>query len=471
MRVFIVSPIFRFDGQNLSKLIRNKIKHEPIFNPPNINLGSLYLASVAMKRGCDVFVSLCCKYDFEKEFRKYNPDILLISAMDIQAKTSIYIAKVAKSIKKSVKIVMGGYFPTACYESLLRELPWLDFAVIGEGEATLDEILSYYKGEIKSKSKIKGVAFVRNGKIMFTGNRKPGNLDKIPFPARFFINYPLDYLMASRGCYYNCKFCSVHNFYRRVYRRRSMKNVVEEINNTVKSLEEKSICKIGIEDDDFLIDKNTLCEFEARLSESGLENISFYCMMRLDQLIIPGTLEQLERLNFLEVFIGLQNTSQEVLDYFRIGINDWHIKKFIKLLQRKRKIKIGMFYIINSGLPNETTDGIRKNLADFLFLIKEIKNIDVMPLLLSPYSGSEFGGKSPFYDSQYSEKKGFVHNEKISDLELIEIYSEFLNEIKKRKSDTYIPHGFFKTIEDIFFFLTSSLRVKTKIRMIFDSVG
>ena len=154
MRVLIVSPMFRFDGDKLivspmfsfdghNTSILNKIKRINVIATSNISLGVLYLASVAIKRGYDISVSICCKYDFDKTFREYDPDILLISAMDLQATPAIYMAKAAKSIKKSVKIVMGGYFPTACYEFLLKELPCLDFAVIGEGEATLDDILSY----------------------------------------------------------------------------------------------------------------------------------------------------------------------------------------------------------------------------------------------------------------------------------------------------------------------------------------
>ena len=469
MRVFIVSPKIRFDGKNI--LIRNKIKLRGVNLFPNTNFGTLYLASIAMKRGYKVSVGICCKYDFEEEFRKYDPDLFLISAMDIQANVAIYMAKAARSIKKSVRIVIGGYFPTACYETLLKELPWLDFAVIGEGEATLEDILSYYEGKIKSKNRIKGVAFVRKGKIVFTGYRELTNIDKLPFPARFLSKNSAGFLITSRGCYYNCRFCSINNFYRKVYRRRSMKNVVKEINNIVKSLEGKSIYKIAIEDDDFLIDKNTLYELEARLAKLRLKNVEFSCMMRLDHLITPGTLEQLERLNFSKVTVGLQNISEEVLNYFRTGINKSHIRKLIRLLKRKRKIRICIFYIINSGLPTETPESIRKNLEDFLSLFEGIKNIHIEPTILSPFSGSELGGKSPFYDTVFSEKRGFVTNKRISDYELKEIYSEFMHEIEKKKLYVLMPPKFFKVINDIFFFLTSSLRAKTKVHMVFDSSG
>lgn len=470
MRVLIVSPMFRFDGKNISAFIRNKIKHEHILSP-NINLGSLYLASVAMKHGHEVSVKICCKSDFKEIFNEYNPDILLISAMDTQAATAIYIAKAAKSIKKSVKIIMGGYFPTACYEELLKELPWLDFAVIGEGEGTLDNILSYYEGKIKSKGRIKGVAFVRKGKIVFTGHRELTNIDKIPFPARFLMpKNSSGFLITSRGCLYNCRFCSIKNFYRRVYRKRSISSVVKEINHIKKILKGNPISKILIYDDCFII-KNTFYEFKARLDKRGLEKISFSCMMRLDQVIMPGVLEQLEHLNFSRVGIGLQNISEEVLNYFRTGINKSHIRKFISLLKRNRKIKIEIFYIINSGLPNETSESIRKNISDFLSLIERIKNLQVKPMIFSPFSGSEVGGKSPFREFMYSENEGYVSNGNVSDTELNEIRCDFTNELIRRGQYIVRASNIFNQINDIFFFLTSSLRAKTKIHMVFDSAG
>lgn len=466
--------MFRFDGQNIFRFIRNKIKPRSVITSININLGSLYLASVVMKRGYDVSVSICCKYDFDRTFREYNPDILLISAMDIQAKSAIYIAKTAKSIKKSVKIIMGGYFPTACYEELLKELPWLDFAVIGEGISTLEDILLYYEGKIKSKGRIKGVAFVRKGKIVFTGYRELVNLDTIPFPARFLIKNVESYLITSLGCFYNCRFCSIKNFYKRVHRKRSIKNVVEEISYIRNIFKGNFINKIFIMDDDFLLDKNTLYELEARLAKCSLEKMRFSCMMRLDQLIVPGTLEQLERLNFLKVKVGLQNISEEVLNYFRVGINKSHIKKLIRLLKRNKKIKIRLFYIINSGLSTETSASIRKNLMDFLFLIKGINNIQVDSSILFPFSGSDVGGKSPFcqFAYSYSENVGYVSNETVSDLELNKIYSEFIHELNKRgQSNDRKLNIIFKAIDNFFLFLTSSLQAKTKIRMVFDSIG
>jgi len=474
MRILIVFPMITFNGQNPFASVLNRIKPGSVINTSDVSSGPLYLASVAMKRGHDVSVSICCKYEFNEVFMRYNPDILLITAMDAQASVAEYMAKSARAIKKSVKVVMGGYFPTACFRNLLRELPWLDFAVIGEGEDTLDEILSYYEGDgrIKSKGGIKSVAFYRRKEIVFTGYRESINIDKMPFPASFIIKNPFGFIITSRGCLYNCRFCCIKNFYRRKQQKRSVKNMVAEIGYINKSNKKTFQNQIRIMDDDFFIDDNTLNELRARIVHHKLEKMRFSCMMRLDQLILPETLEKLEGLNFFSVSVGLQNVSEEVLNHFRIGINKSHIQKFVKLLKRNKKIKIGIFYIINSGLPDETPESVEKNLSHFLSLIAGVKNVYIAPFILTPYSGSDIGGKSPAHEFSYSENKKYVSVGNVSNSKLNEIYSEFIMAIKARKQayDNERINSL-KMAENILFFFTSSLKTGTKMRMIFDSSG
>ena len=469
MRILIVSPMVAFNGQNPFAFILNKIKPGSVINTSDVSSGPLYLASVAMKRGHDVQVSICCKYDFEKTFTMYDPDLVLISAMDIQSSAAISMAKSARFMKRSVKVVMGGYFPTACFRNLLRDIPWLDFAVIGEGEDTLDEILSYYEGEcrIKSKGAIKGVAFLRKGKIVFTGYRDSIDINKMPFPASFLIKNPFGFIITSRGCLYNCRFCCIKNFYKQTHRARSLKNVVEEIAYIKKTGQGSFKDEIKLRDDDFFIDNKAISELRTRIANRKLEKMRFSGMMRLDQLIIPGTLENLEKLNFFSVSVGLQNVSEEVLNHFRIGINKSHIRKFVKLLKRNKKIKIKIFYIINSGLPTETPESIRKNLSSFLSLIKGIKNVNFLPFILTPYSGSDLGGKSPVHEFSYLENKDYVCSVNTNYSELNHIYLSFIEEMKSR---AYYGETF-DLIEKVSFFFTSSLEAGTKMRMIFDSFG
>ena len=112
-------------------------------------------------------------------------------------------------------VIVYGFYPTFAFESILRYHQSVDYVIMGEPEVTFLECYSMLKRGEKIGS-IDGLAF-RNGEELIAGRRRKliDSLDALPFPYR--TNEHLDYIggniLGSRGCYGNCTFCYINNFY------------------------------------------------------------------------------------------------------------------------------------------------------------------------------------------------------------------------------------------------------------------
>ncbi|MCK5601435.1 cobalamin-dependent protein, partial [Candidatus Pacearchaeota archaeon] len=117
-------------------------------------------------------------------------------------------------------ICMGGYTSTFSYEELLKLCPEIDSIVLYEGEDTICEIAKSLNSNGDWK-KISGIAYIEHNNIIKNSPRQiRHNLDSFQFPARDDLAYILKNnlvikvpVLGSRGCHFNCSFCSVRAFY------------------------------------------------------------------------------------------------------------------------------------------------------------------------------------------------------------------------------------------------------------------
>lgn len=182
-----------------------------------------------------------------KAIERFNPDVLCVSYYTLMALGAYQLVNECKRKKPNLFIILGGPHATALPEEGLKKSN-ADVVVIGEGEQTLYELVNTFfaKKNIASMEldKIDGIAFRKNKGICFTSPRKfIGDINTIPFPARDLINLR-DYtgfyfrkrkretiMIMSRGCPYNCTFCSnlVWKTSTPWVRVRSPQNIADEI--------------------------------------------------------------------------------------------------------------------------------------------------------------------------------------------------------------------------------------------------
>lgn len=146
-------------------------------------------------------------------------------------------------------LIIGGEHATALPEYCLRDAQGLDMVVLGEGERTFNELLTTLRDNGERKL-VSGLAYLEDGKLVLTGKRKrERQLDELPWPAwdllpmeSYFSNnivsFGLDYgrtmpILASRGCPYECTFCTNPVMWGRLWRVRDPLDVIAEIEHYV----------------------------------------------------------------------------------------------------------------------------------------------------------------------------------------------------------------------------------------------
>ena len=211
-------------------------------------LGIAYLAAVLIENNFPVEIIDASKYvdygEFERELIKKRPDILGISVLSVHYDSAIKAAKIAKRVLPSVTVVFGGPHPTVLPEETLKNSE-IDVVITGEGEFKYLDFLKAISGKT-DLSQVKGIYYKADAKIIKTPDAEPiENLDTIPLPARHLLPmheyirqaptlplpFPSTTIIASRGCYGNCRFCqpTLKKIFGGKVRYRNPARVVEEM--------------------------------------------------------------------------------------------------------------------------------------------------------------------------------------------------------------------------------------------------
>ena len=255
--------------------------------------------------------------------------------------------------------------------------PNIDFVVIGEPEDTIFELVgALEQGTMQSLKKIRGIAFNENGEKVVTPPRPAiQDLDSLPFPARHLlpmdayfaavkenplrgeISKPWTTMITSRGCPYNCVFCANHNVTGRQWRGRSPENVVDEIEQLVRTYHIK---QIDFYDDNMTLNKKrmeTICDL---IVKRGLD-IEWYTPngVRADTLD-ENLLTKMRKSGCKKIRIAPESGVQRVVN--QIIKKDLNLKDVEKAVVSSKKvgIKVGCFFVI--GLIGETKEDIKESI-------------------------------------------------------------------------------------------------------------
>ncbi len=342
-------------------------------NMPNPPLGLGYIASILRENGHQVSLIDCAivKTPYSKllsQIKEMTPDAIGITAYSAYYKDMIQLSRTLKQL--NIPIILGGFHVSALPELSLRQCK-ADFAVIGEGELTTLELMNNWEDSEKRKQ-VRGIAYLEKGQFKMNGKREfIENLDDLPFPAwdlidpRKYPRYPHGRLMkrdcvasilTTRGCPYSCSYCASTNFWGKRVRRRSPKNVVDEI--------EYIIDNFGIRDIHFWDDNVTLIK----------KHIVGICReilrRRLDiSLAVPngvwyGTLDEelltlMKRAGFYHLCFAIESGDKSVLK--KAGRKDF-LDKIPQLLKLTYDHGFYIGAVCIFGLPGETYETARRTI-------------------------------------------------------------------------------------------------------------
>ena len=168
--------------------------------------------------------------------REINPDLVGLSIMTFQRRTAERIMQLIRTLKPNTKIVVGGYDPSLAHEAYLS-MP-IDFIVRGEGEVTFRELTRALEAG-SDLHFISGLSHRCGDKWIHNQPRAPHRLedDEIRLPnrnARVLKGYTIlgrqvDVVETSRGCTFDCSFCSIIEMRGRNFHTYSFDRVIADI--------------------------------------------------------------------------------------------------------------------------------------------------------------------------------------------------------------------------------------------------
>jgi magnesium-protoporphyrin IX monomethyl ester (oxidative) cyclase len=403
----------------------------PGSEPPagNLPLGLMYIAAVLDKAGykAEILDAFITDFPFRKigdiievgmpykrimeEIRRRKPDIVgVANPFTSQVNNAVRIANIVKEIDPSILTVVGGPHVSAVPVEFLEEVKNFDIAVIGEGEYTMLDIVRFFEG-YKKISEMQGISYRKNGKIVLNSPRPfIKNLDELPYPAYHLVDMEqylnpkkIEYrsfkdraisMITSRGCPFNCNFCSVHQHMGRKFRAHSADYVVDHIEHVVNKYGVKTIF---FEDDNLTFD---LERFEAICDKIIEKRIKFNWEtpngIRADYLTLD-LIKKMKKSGCQSVFFGVESGDQFVLD--NIIDKKLILKDVIRVAKLCKKIglKTGAFYII--GFPGEKKENMMKTVE---FALRLKREFDV---------GMHLFTATPSYGTRLYEeckKKGYI---------------------------------------------------------------
>ena len=354
------------------------VKEAEEYNEEKINfygfppMGILYLATYLSENNYDVSIfdqfARGASLDRTLNWIKgEDPDILGFSTITT-AGTGITSAEIAKRVKEeinpNVKILFGNYHATFNDTRILNKYPFIDACIRGEGENTLLEIAEKTeKG--RDFEDIRGLTYRDNGRIIRNDDRPLiENIDILPFPNRKFlgnVEYKsevegLDISLgnfttasSSRGCAFQCTFCSSSMFWHK-WRPRSPKNIIEELS----LLESQGYQNLYWIDDNFTINKKRLMELSYLVRKEKIE-LNWMAEGRVTQ-SSRELLAAMKQMGCRIISYGIESGSQRILDWYKKNIT---LNQVYDALKNSRKV--GMDVVLGNfivGAPIETREEI-----------------------------------------------------------------------------------------------------------------
>jgi anaerobic magnesium-protoporphyrin IX monomethyl ester cyclase len=325
-----------------------------------------------------------------KRIRNESPDICGISSLFSSQKDQPHeIARLIKQEFPKIKIVMGGPHVSGNPLEVLEDKN-VDFAVIGEGEETTLNLIK----NLKKPEKINGLAYKKSGNIKINPPAKfIANIDKIPFPAYHLLKMQKYFeagekgmsarryigesprwatIITSRGCPFDCVFCSIHNTMGYKWRPRSAKNVVDEVEFLYKTYNIKTFF---FEDDNFSLNQARAKEILRDIIKRKLD-ITWQAPngIRAD-MIDDELLSLMKKTNCTRIRIAIEHGDQKFLNEVVGKRLDLKILKDVVKKIRKNKMDIDGFFIL--GIPGETEQTMRNSIN----FAKELSSYGMNPII------------------------------------------------------------------------------------------
>ena len=318
-----------------------------------------------------------------------DADVVGLTAMTPTINAAIRIARHLKQANPDLTTILGGPHAMLLPEETLATAPEIDVIVRGEGEKTFIELLQALEGDQRLDS-VSDISYRRNGEVISTPTTVTHvDLDSLPFLAYHLLPlkkykpepphgraFPFAAIITSRGCPYQCAYCSKPVFGSN-FRGQSPERVVDEIAYHQK---EFGIKEFAFYDDVFTLNKERAYAIADEIIKRGLK-ICWSCETRVD-LVDTELLHHIKQAGCYCIAYGIESGSPEILNTLNKGITLEQVEEAVRLSQEVGLQTIGYFMI---GSPGETPETIRQTIE----FAKKLKLDFVQFTVTIPFPGTK----------------------------------------------------------------------------------
>ena len=312
----------------------------------------------------------------ERLVREREPDLVGLSVMTFQRRSAFRLVERLRGLRPGVPIVVGGYDPSLATDAWTGATPGVDFIVRGEGEETLSELLRALEARAALDG-IAGLSFRANGRFRHNPPRRirPLEDDSLRLPnrkARVLAGYtllgrPIDVVETSRGCTYDCSFCSIIAMRGRNFHRRGFERVIADI----RDAREHGARAIFIVDDNITLDVKRFEALCDAIVDARLDDIEYVVQAMTSAIADHGErlAPRMRRAGFRYVFLGIENILAEDLGFLKAEAKNRRHEngrsagnatlQAIEHLHRNDMLVVGGLIV---GNPDDTQESIEANL-------------------------------------------------------------------------------------------------------------
>jgi anaerobic magnesium-protoporphyrin IX monomethyl ester cyclase len=313
----------------------------------------------------------------ERLVREHEPDVVGLSVMTFQRHTARKIVALIRALRPAARIVVGGYDPSLATH-VYEDPAWgADAIVRGEGDATFRELIRRYEAGA-DPSDVAGLSYRTPGGFVRTGDRAVSTLTgtEVRLPNRAarvlegytFMGRPIDVVETSRGCTYDCSFCSIIEMRGRNFHTWTTERVVADIADARR----RGARAIFIVDDNITLNVarfRTLCD---AIIDAGLNDVDYIVQAMTSSIAAAGDplAAAMRRAGFRYVFLGIENILEEDLQFLRAAAKNARREggrrtgsatlRAIEVLHRHGMYVVGGLIV---GNPDDTRASIEANLA------------------------------------------------------------------------------------------------------------
>jgi anaerobic magnesium-protoporphyrin IX monomethyl ester cyclase len=303
-----------------------------------------------------------------------NPDLVGLSVMTFQRRSARRVIELLRTLKPGLKIVAGGYDPSLAPEAY-QDMA-VDFLVRGEGDLTFRELLRALEHH-SGFERICGLSYRSDAEWVQNPDRPVHSLEgpEIRLPnrtARVLKGYTLlgrqvDVVETSRGCTYDCSFCSIIEMRGRNFHTYSFDRVLDDI----RDARAHGARTIFLVDDNIMLNVHRFEGLCQAIIDAGLNELDYFVQAMTSSIATHGeTLAPLMHLaGFRYVFLGIENILEQDLEFLRASAKNTDRSndrpaanatlRAIDYLHRNNMFVVGGLIV---GNPDDSRDSIEANL-------------------------------------------------------------------------------------------------------------